>query len=369
LAALLLEIAELQAILADQAVLDGVIKTELAEIKSEYATPRVAEIIFDPGDLGAEDLIEDEELVVTFTRAGYIKSMPSDTFRTQGRGGRGVQGTRLKEDDIVTQIVHTTAHSYLLLFSNLGRVYRLKAWEVPQKERNARGTAVVNLLPLAAGEHIQAIIDTRDYPADRYLFFCTRLGQVKKTSFSEYDKSRREGFIAIALRDGDELVRVIQTSGEDDIFMVSRSGLTIRFAETDVRSMGRDAAGVRGMALRTGDEVVSCDVARDEVAILMVTDAGFGKRTQLQHFNRQGRGGQGVRGIRLPPKRGKVTDAFMVGLEDEIILISSAGVAMRMAVRDIASQGRDATGVKVMNLDAGHSVASVAPVLAADELE
>ena len=360
-------IAELEAILADSSVLDGVIKSELAEIRKDFATPRRAEITFDPGDLGAEDLIDDEEVVITFTRAGYIKSMPADTFRTQGRGGRGVQGTRLKDEDIVTQIIHTTTHSYLLFFSNLGRVYRLKAWEVPTKERNARGTAIVNLLPLAPEEHIQAIIDTRDYPADRYLFFCTRLGQVKKTALSEYDKSRREGFIAIALRDGDELVRVIQTSGDDDIFVVSRSGLTIRFAETDVRPMGRDAAGVRGMALRAGDEVVSCDVARDDVAILMVTDAGFGKRTQLQHFNRQGRGGQGVRGIKLPPKRGKVADAFMVGLDDEIILISSAGVTVRMAVRDIASQGRDATGVKVVALDAGQSVASVTPVLSADE--
>jgi DNA gyrase subunit A len=257
----------------------------------------------------------------------------------------------------------------LLLFSNRGRVYRLKAWEVPTKERHARGTAVVNLLPLAAEERIEAIIDTRDYPADRFLFFCTRLGQVKKTALSEYDKSRREGFIAISLRDGDELVRVIQTSGTDDIFVVSRLGMTIRFAETDVRPMGRDAAGVRGMALRAGDEVVSCDVARDEVAILMVTDAGFGKRTQLQHFNRQGRGGQGVRGIKLPPKRGKVVDAFMVGLEDDIILISSAGVTVRMAVRNIASQGRDATGVKVVALDAGQTVASVTPVLAPDEDE
>jgi DNA gyrase subunit A len=366
LAELRAKIAELQAILADEGVLRGVIKTEMIAIRDEFSSPRRAEITFDPGELGAEDLIEDEEVVVTFTRAGYIKSMPAATFRTQGRGGRGVQGTKLKEDDIVSQIIHTTSHSYLLLFSNFGRVYRLKAWEVPQKERQARGTPVVNLLPLAPEERIQAIIDTREYPSDRYLFFCTRLGQVKKTAFSEYDKSRREGFIAISLRDNDELVKVIQTTGSDDIFMVSRLGTTIRFNETDVRSMGRDAAGVRGMGLRTGDEVVSCDVARDDAAILMVTDAGFGKRTQLQHFNPQGRGGQGVRGIKLPPKRGKVIAAFMIGLDDEIILISSAGVTMRMPVRDIASQGRDATGVKVMNLDAGHTVASVAPVLAVD---
>ena len=190
---------------------------------------------------------------------------------------------------------------------------------------------------------------------------------MKKTGFSEYDKSRREGFIAINLRDGDELVRVITTNGGDDVFMVSRQGVTIRFSEEDVRPMGRDAAGVRGMSLRSGDEVVSCDVARDEVAILMVTDNGFGKRTQLQHFHRQGRGGQGVRGIKLTAKRGVVVAAFMIGLEDEIILISSSGVTIRTPVRDISSQGRDATGVKVMNLDAGQTVAAVAPVLAQDE--
>jgi DNA gyrase subunit A len=361
------KIAGFRLILNDDVVLRGVIKDELTAVRDKFATPRRAVITFDPGDIGAEDLIDDEDLVLTFTRGGYIKTMPAGTFRTQGRGGRGVQGARVREDDIVSDIIHTTAHSYVLFFSNRGRVFRLKAWEIPQKERTARGTAVVNLLPLAPEEKIQAIVDTRDFAADRFLFFATRQGQVKKTAFSEYDKSRREGFIAISLRDGDELVRVITTTGQDDVFMVSRQGMTIRFAETDVRPMGRDAAGVRGMALRTDDEVVSCDVAKDEVAILMVTDNGFGKRTQLQHFNRQGRGGQGVRGIRLTAKRGKVVAAFMVGLDDEILLISSAGVTIRMPVREIASQGRDATGVKVMNLDAGQTVAAVALVLSQDE--
>jgi DNA gyrase subunit A len=363
------KIAELESILADPTKLRGVIKTEMGEIRSEFATPRRAEVTFDPGDLGAEDLIDDEPLVVTMTKAGYIKTVAADAFRTQGRGGRGVQGTRLRDEDIVTHVVHTTAHAYLLLFSNRGRVYRLKAHEIPMKERTAKGTAIVNLLPLAGEERIRAIIDTRDYEASRYLFFATRSGQVKKTLLSEYDKSRREGFIAINLKAGDELVKVIQTSGEDDIFMVSRKGMTIRFTEDDVRPMGRDAAGVRGMALKTNDEVVSCDVAKDETAILIVTDAGFGKRTQLQHFHRQGRGGQGVRGIRLTAQRGAVVAAFMVGLDDEIILVSSAGVIIRMSVREISSQGRDATGVRVMNLDEGQVVASVAPVLATDETD
>ncbi|MCA1830493.1 MAG: DNA gyrase subunit A, partial [Actinobacteria bacterium] len=273
---------------------------------------------------------------------------------------------KLKEEDLVTRIIHATAHAYLLFFSNLGKVYRLKAHEVPMKERTARGTAIVNLLPLAPEERIQAVIDTRDYPDDRYLFFATRSGQVKKTAFSEYDKSRREGFIAINLNEGDELVRVIQTSGTDDIFMVSRKGATIRFSETDVRPMGRGAAGVRGMRMKAEDEVVSCDVARDDTSILIVTEAGYGKRTQLDRFNRQTRGGQGVRGIKLTARKGYVVAAFMVGLDDEIFLVSSGGVTMRIPVRGISSQGRDATGVRVMNLDDGQSVASATPILASD---
>src|SRR5438105_3496707 len=248
------EIDELEAILNDDAKLRGVIKTELGEVRDKFATPRRAEITYDPGEIDLEDLIDDEELVITMTTAGYVKSTSAGAFRTQGRGGRGVQGARLKEEDLVTRIIHTTAHAYLLFFSNRGKVYRLKAHEIPMKERTAKGTAIVNLLPLAPDERIQAIIDTRTYETERHLFFATRLGQVKKTLMSEYDKSRREGFIAINLNDGDELVRVIQTIGDDDIFMVSRNGIAIRFSEDDVRPMGRSAAGVRGMRMREGDE-------------------------------------------------------------------------------------------------------------------
>ncbi|PLS76592.1 MAG: DNA gyrase subunit A [Actinobacteria bacterium] len=356
-------IAELEAILGDPARLRGVIKTELGEIRSQFATPRRAEITYDPGSESAEDFIDDVPLVVTMTKAGYVKTVAASAFRTQARGGRGVQGARLKDEDLVTQVIHTSAHAFLLFFSNRGKVYRLKAHEVPMKDRTARGTHLANLLPLDADERIQAVVATRDYPADRYLFFSTRNGTVKKTPFSEYDKSRREGFIAINLNEGDELVRVIQTTGSDDVFMVSRHGVTIRFSEDDVRAMGRSAAGVRGMRMRAGDEVVSCDLARDDVAILIVTDAGFGKRTQLDRFTRQTRGGQGVRGIRLTARRGYVVAAFMVGLDDDVVLVSSTGVTIRLPVRDISSQGRDATGVRIMNLDDGQVVASVAPIL------
>jgi DNA gyrase subunit A len=367
LAALRQTIIELEAILGDESVLRGVIKSEMGAIRDDFANDRRAILTFDDGDMSAEDLITDEDLVITMTKAGYVKAVPAALFRTQGRGGRGVQGARLKDEDLVTRIIHTSAHAYLLFFSNRGKVYRLRAYEVPVKERMARGTAIVNLLPLEADERIQALIDTREFPADRYLLFATRSGQVKKTTFSEYDKSRREGFIAINLRDGDELVGVITTSGDDDIFMVSRLGLAIRFAETDVRPMGRDAAGVRGMQLRNSDEVVSVDPARDDTSILIVTDAGYGKRTQLHHFHRQNRGGLGVRGIRLTAQRGRVVSAFMVGLDDEILVTSSSGVMVRMAVREISSQGRDATGVRIATLDAGQVVASVAPVLAVEE--
>ena len=369
LAQLRAQITELEAILADEGVLRGVIKTELGAIRNDFASDRVAEITFDPGDMGAEDLIDDEELVVTMTRAGYVKAVPASAFRTQARGGRGVAGTRLRDEDYVTRVIHTSAHAHLLFFSNLGKVYRLRAYDIPVKERTARGTAIVNLLPLAPGEHIQTLIDTREFPADRFLLFATRGGQVKKTTFSEYDKSRRDGFIAVNLREGDELVGVIVTGGSDDIFMVTAGGMAIRFSEEDVRPMGRDAGGVRGMNLRQGDEVVSVDLARDETSILTATDAGYGKRTQLHHFHRQGRGGLGVRGIKLTAQRGRVVAAFMVGLDDEILVISSAGVTVRMPVRGVSSQGRDATGVRLVSLDSGQVVASVAPVLAVEEAE
>jgi DNA gyrase subunit A len=360
-------IVELQSILDSPEKLRGVIKSEMTAIKDEFATPRVCQIGLDYGEMSIEDLTDDKELVIVMTEAQYVKAVPASSFKTQARGGRGVSGTKLKADDIVRHVIFTTAHAYLLFFSNRGKVYRLRALEVPERERAAKGTPIVNLLPLQAGETIQAIIDTRDFAAERYLFFATRQGVVKKTAFDEYDSSRRDGLIAINLRGTDELVKVIETSGGDDIFMVSRSGTTIRFKEDEVRPMGRNAGGVRGMKLRTGDEVVSVDVAADDSAILMVTDAGYGKRTQLDKFNVQGRGGQGVMGIRLTGRKGKVVAAFMVAIDDDIVAVSSGGVTIRMPVREISSQGRDATGVRVMNLDDGQTVASVAPIVAADD--
>ena len=360
-------IAELEEILADDVKLRGVIKEELAEVRNSFATDRVCAITYDEGEISIEDLVDDKELVVVMSEAQYVKAVPASSFKTQGRGGRGVSGGKLKQDDIIRHVIFTTAHAHLLFFSNRGRVYRLRAMDIPERERTAKGMPIVNLLPLQADEYIQAIIDTRDFARERFLFFATKKGTVKKTAFDAYNSSRRDGLIAINLNDDDELVRVIETSGTDDIFMVSHSGMTIRFNEGDVRAMGRSAAGVRGMKLKSAeDRVVSVDVARDDTAILIMTEAGYGKRTQLDKFNVQGRGGQGVRGIKLTGKKGHVVAAFMVGLEDEIVAVASGGVTIRMEVREISSQGRDATGVRIMNLDEGQVVASVTPILAVD---
>ena len=362
-------IIDLQEILDSPERLSTVIRDEITEIRNTFATPRVCELTYDDGEMSIEDLVDDKELVIVMTQAQYVKAVSADSFKTQGRGGRGVSGGKMKLDDIVRHVIFTTAHAHLLFFSNRGKVYRLRALEIPERERTAKGMPIVNLLPLQADEHIQAIIDTRDFAGERFLFFATKNGTVKKTAFNAYDSSRRDGLIAINLRDQDELVRVIETSGSDDIFMVSRNGMTIRFDENDVRAMGRTAGGVRGMKLKNSadDRVVSVDVARDDTAILVMTEAGYGKRTQLDKFNRQGRGGQGVRGIKLTGKKGAVVAAFMVGLDDEIVAVSSNGVTIRMEVRGISSQGRDATGVRVMNIDDGDAVSSVAPILAVDD--
>ncbi len=361
-------IVSLSSILNNRTVLNAVLKEEIAAIRAEFATPRKSVITFDPGDMSIEDLIDDTELVITFSKVGYIKAMPADTFRTQGRGGRGIQGAKVKDEDYVTSIITTSAHAYLLFFSNRGRVYRLKAHEIPIKDRAARGTAIVNLLPLGPDERIKTIIDTRDYETNRFLFFATKLGQVKKTLFTEYDSSLRAGLIAVNLRDEDELVKVVQCNDGDHILMVSKLGMAIRFDQTeDVRPMGRAAAGVRGMKMKAGDEVVSVDAVSDATDLLLVTNAGYGKRVKVERFSPQGRGGQGVIAIKLPAKKGQVMGAFTVELEDEIILISDGGVTNRQAVREISSQGREATGVRLMSLDSGQSVASVAKVYVADE--
>lgn len=359
-------IAELEEILSNDAKLRSVIATEMTEIRDKYADERRSPLTFDPGDLDIEDLIEDEEIVVMMTAAGYIKTVSADAFRTQGRGGRGVAGTKLKDNDYVTDIIHTSVHAYLLFFSNRGRVYRLKSYQIPMMERTARGTAIVNLLQLQPDEKIQTIIDTRDYETNRYLFFVTKNGVGKKTLFNAYDNNRQAGLIAINLRDDDELVRVLPTNEGDEIMCVSLKGQGIRFGEGDVRPMGRDATGVRAMKLKPGDQVVSADIVREGHLLLTITDGGFGKRTDPDAFTKQGRGGQGIRAMKLNENKGTVVAGLMVAEGDQLFLIADSGVTIRVPTDGISEQGRDATGVRVMNLDDKTKVVAVARVLASD---
>jgi DNA gyrase subunit A len=362
-------IAELEAILQDETKVRAIISEELREVKRKFADPRRSVIIPDEGEFDIEDLIADEELVISVSRDGYIKSVPLDTYRRQGRGGRGVRGAALKEGDIVEHLTTTTAHAYLLLFSSSGRVYRLKAHEIPKRDRTARGTAAVNVVAMRPEDRVAAVIDTRDYESYRYLLIATKKGMVKKTLFREYDSSRREGIIAVNLKDGDEVVRVRPTSGSDDVLLISKKGKAIRFSEKHARPMGRTATGVIGIRLDSDDEVVTSDVvAKDDKELLIVTQFGYGKRTKLSEFPRKGRGGKGVIAAKLTKPRGQIVGASVVRSDDEVFLISDDGVVIRMPVSSISRQGRPATGVRVMNLSSGAMVSAVAPVVGeADE--
>src|SRR6266545_615744 len=347
-------IKELESILRSKKKLRTVIKNELGELRDRYGSERRTRITADTGEMDVLDLIEDEEVIVVLSKKGYVKTVAADTFRRQGRGGRGVKGGNLRGDDYVAHLLLTTAHSYLLFFSNRGRVYRLRAHEIPMKDRTARGTALVNLVSLNQGEQIQAIIDTRTYEDGAFLFFATKNGIVKKTKMAEFDSSIRSGLKAINLHGNDELVKVIQTTGRNDIVMASREGMTIRFAENGVRAMGRDTAGVHGMKLRSKDDaVIGCDVARRGAVMLFVSLSGHGKRTKLDLFKQQNRGGQGVRGMKVTAARGGVVGAFCVNDTDEILVFSSAGNIIRLGAREISAQGRDATGVRVARLGEG----------------
>ncbi len=361
-------IAELKEILADPTRVRSIIAEELTEIKEKYADDRRTHIVPDEGEFDIEDLIADEDLVVSVSRDGYIKSVPLDTYRRQGRGGRGVKATALKEGDVVEHLITTTAHSYLLLFSTSGRVYRLKAHEIPKRDRTARGTAVVNVVSMRPEDEVAAMIDTRDYETYRYLLIATRKGMVKKTLFREYDSTRREGIIALNLKDGDEVVRVVPTSGEEDALLITRKGKAIRFTERNVRPMGRTATGVIGIRLDEDDEVVAADMVRNEDDdLLIITEFGFGKRTKLQHFPRKGRGGKGVIAAKLTKPRGQIIGAIVVTAGDEVFVISDDGVATRQRVDGISRQGRPTTGVRVMSLGDGAKISALAPV--AEEID
>ncbi|MEM9520570.1 MAG: DNA gyrase subunit A [Actinomycetota bacterium] len=363
-------ITGLQEILGDEGKLREVIVDELGEVRETFAEPRRSSLEIDPGEFDIEDLIDDDPLVFTMTATGYVKTTPAEEFKAQGRGGRGIAGAKLKDEDTITQLIQTTAHSYLLFFSTRGRVYRLKAHEIPVASRTSRGTAIVNLLPLQDDETVQAIIDTRDYETMRYLFFATAKGRVKKTRFNAYDSSLKAGLIAIKLNDDDELVEVIPTNGVFDILLSSRFGQTMRFKEDQVREMGRNAAGVVGIKFKKpGDALVACDIARDGSTLLHITEQGYGKRTSVDEYPAKGRGGMGVVGIKILDEKGPVIGTLVVDDDDEVLAVTRQGVMIRTRAIDISIQGRSASGVKVISPDADDAVASIALVTGDDEAD
>jgi DNA gyrase subunit A len=359
------QIAELRAILGDETRVLEVIREELLEIKNAYADPRRTEITHSEHDIDVEDLIADQQMVIAITRSGYIKSLPLSTYRTQNRGGVGVMGMDTKDDDYIEHLFVCSTHDFLLFFTNRGKVYRQKVYDLPEASRTAKGRALVNLLPLADGEEVRAVLETRDFSEGRYLVFATRRGIVKKTEFAAYNTPiKADGIIAINIRDDDELVAVRRTSGYDDVIMVSRSGHAARFAESDVRAMGRDTSGVRGMNVERGDNrVLAMDIARDDADLLVVTENGLGKRTAVSEYPVKGRGAMGVQTIRLTERGGGVAGALIVREREELVFISQNGMVQRTSVRGISRYGRASQGVRLMNLRDDDRVSAVALVV------
>ncbi len=357
LAELHVVIAELEGILADPKKRWGIIREDLEGIKEKFAETRRSRIIPDEGDLSLEDLIADDELIVTVSRTGYIKSVAASTYRTQGRGGRGVKAAETHDEDVIEHLVHTTAHAYLLFFTSKGLVHRLKAHGIPRQSRTAKGVLVQSVLPLDPEETVRAIIDTRDYDTGRYLVMVTKNGQAKKTEFKEYD-SRNQTLVAIRLGDDDELVSVRTTNGKNDFLIFTREGMGIRFAESDLRSMGRGTQGVRGIKLRDGDYVVAAVSDVDGDQVLLLTSGGYGKRTFMEEFRRQTRGGLGVKAFKITRVRGNLVGARAVAKDDDVFLVSSAGVGIRIPVAKISRQKRDSTGVKVIDVGEGNELSA-----------
>ncbi len=361
-------IAELRTILGDEARVLGVIKDELAEILQRVGDERRTEISHSEDEIDIEDLIADQQMVIAITHSGYIKSLPLATYRQQHRGGRGINGMDLKDGDFIEHLFICSTHDYLLFFTNRGKVYRSKVYELPEASRTAKGRALVNVLPLREGERVQSVLSTRDYSEGRYLIFATRNGLVKKTEFQAYNTPiNADGIIAIKIREDDELVAVRQTSGDDDILIVSRSGQAARFKESQVRAMGRDTTGVRGMNVsRAGNRVLAMDVARDEQELLVLTENGYGKRTALSDYPRKGRGSMGVKTITLTESKGALAGALVVREHEELLFISASGMVQRTSVRGINRYGRASQGVRLMNLKEDDVVSAVALVVDAD---
>ena len=358
-------IKELRTILGDEARVMGLIKEELLEIRDRYGDDRRTQITFSEDEIDIEDLIADEQMVISITHSGYIKRLPLTTYRQQKRGGVGVIGMDTKEDDYIEHLFVCSSHDFLLFFTNRGKVYRQKVYELPESQRTSKGRALVNVLPLREGERVQAVLSTRDFKEGKFLVFATRKGIIKKTEFLAYNTPiKADGIIAIKIRDDDELVAVRRTSGDDDIIIVSRSGQAARFSEDQARPMGRDTGGVRGMNVSRGDNrVLAMDVVRPDTELLVVTDAGYGKRTAMDEYPVKGRGTMGVKTISLTEKKGGLAGALIVREHQELVFISQNGMVQRTNVRGISKQGRSAQGVRVMNLREDDVVSAVALVV------
>jgi DNA gyrase subunit A len=363
-------IAELRGILGDEGRIDGLIREELLELKQVYGKndERRSEIVAAEGELDLEDLIAEEDMVIAISRSGYVKRLPVTTYREQRRGGIGVMGMDLKDEDYIEHLFVASTHDYLLFFTTVGKVYRLKVHELPFGTRQSKGRAIVNLLPFAQGEQVKAVIATRDFKEAEYLVLATRKGIVKKTRFEEYNTPlKADGIIAIRLRDDDALVDVLHSTGEEDIILVSRKGQAIRFHESQVRSMGRATSGVKGMGLRKDDEVISAGIADDELDMLVVTDQGYGKRTRIKDYPVKGRGGLGVKTVQLTKARGQLAGALPVSDGMQVMLISNGGTVIRMPVEEIKRLGRSTQGVIVMRLRGDEQVSSIALVAESEE--
>ena len=360
--ALLQKIKEFKAILSDKKILLGVIKTEISVIADKYGDDRKTEIGFDAGEIADEDMITLENTVITMTHLGYIKRMSVDNFSAQNRGGKGIKGITTIEDDYIEDLLMTTTHNYIIFFTNLGRAYRLKAYEIPEASRNARGIAIVNLLQMLPNEKITATIPIKDYDEDRYLFMVTKNGKVKKTRVMDFSHINKRGIKAINLLDGDELIEVKQTRKDQDLFVVTKSGMCIRFKESDVRAMGRDSIGVKAMNLKDDDEIVGMQTDSQGDSLLLVTENGMGKRTKLSEFNGQKRGGMGHFCYKLNEKTGAIIGVKAVNDEHEVMLITDAGTIIQIRANDVSVLGRSARGVKLMNLSDGVKVAGIAKV-------
>jgi DNA gyrase subunit A len=362
-------IGELREILGDEGRVMALVKDELAEIVESYGDERRTELVHFEGDVGIEDMIADQQMVISLTASGYVKRLPLATYRQQHRGGVGVMGMNLKEDDYIAHLHISSTHDYLLFFTNRGKVYRLKVYELPEGSRTAKGSSLRNLLPLREGESVMAVIPTRDFKENRYLVFATADGLVKKTEFIAYNTPiRADGIIAIKVRDGDELVQVRLTSGEDDILMVSHSGHAARFSEELVRPMGRDTSGIKGMNVSGKDNrVLAMDIARNDTELFVVTENGYGKRTLVSEYPVKGRGTKGVLTIRLTEKKGGLSGALIVNPHQDLLFISQNGMVQRTGVEGISQMGRSTQGVKVMNIKDDDRVSAVALVVESDD--